>query len=609
MKAMFRKENLYMLWIDLGVIAVTFYVSFLLRFGFVFPAEYIPAYKQWLLMLVIIKVASIQYFVDYNIDIKYTGLSTLHNILTASGAVFFVMVMLNIISMYFPAPVRIPFGVIIIDTLLFFLLVSSVRLSKRFYFEILKNKSMGKRTLVVGANKLGERVIRDLLRSDNREYFPFALVDEDRSFLNKKIHNCRMIGTLDDIAQIVSENNIEAAIIAVKKNIPKIYSALSDCGVKNVKMVDDMRSVPEDGNIIKTIQDISLEDLLNRDSVQIDLNRVSSFISGKDVMVTGAGGSIGSEIVRQLIKYAPSKIIAYEIDETELYDLELDIGKQVSQKQIRFVSFLGDVRDNDSLERVFKENSVDIIFHASAYKHVPVLESFPAEAVKTNIIATQSFAQLAVKYGVSKFINISTDKAVNPTSIMGATKRFNELICSAYNSTGETRFVSVRFGNVLGSRGSAVPIFTRQIKKGGPVTVTDKNMQRYFMTIPEAVMLVMQASVMGEGGEVFVLDMGEPVKILKLVEDLIRMNNLVPYEDIDIEFTGLRPGEKLFEELLTAEEGTVSTTHSKIFRAVISTDYSKEQIDGMTEQFRSNINSDKRVIVKLLKEYIPFYEG
>jgi FlaA1/EpsC-like NDP-sugar epimerase len=321
-------------------------------------------------------------------------------------------------------------------------------------------------------------------------------------------------------------------------------------------------------------------------------------------MVTGAAGSIGSEIVRQLIFFEVEKIIAVEVDETEVFNRELEVQK-IKRDNQEIVFIIGDIREEQKMETVFDAYHPEIVFHAAAYKHVPLMERFPEEAVKTNVLGTFSLANLAVKFGVKKFINISTDKAVNPTSVMGASKRLAEIICRGMNGS-ESRFISVRFGNVLGSRGSVIPLFLKQIEEGGPLTVTHPDMQRYFMSEKEAVILVFQATLMGEGGEVFVLDMGEPVKIKQMAETLIRLNNLVPYEDIDIVFSGLRPGEKLFEELLTAEEGTDLTTHEKIYIAKNSSNYDSDKIAGLMAQLKRTI-PDGEKLIKFLKQNVPYY--
>lgn len=322
------------------------------------------------------------------------------------------------------------------------------------------------------------------------------------------------------------------------------------------------------------------------------------------MLVTGAGGSIGSELVRQCVNLSPGNLIALDIDETELFYLE----NEFKDSETKIIPCLASITDEQKIDRILERFKPEVIFHAAAYKHVPMIESFPEEAVKVNIGGTQSMALMACKHQVEKFILISTDKAVNPTNVMGATKRVAEEICMTYNDTARTKFISVRFGNVLGSRGSVVPLFIEQIKNGGPVTVTDPEMKRYFMTIPEAVLLVMQAGSMGQGGEVFVLDMGEPVKILDMARDLIRLHNLEPDKDILIEITGRRPGEKLFEELLNADEGVIETEHEEIFKAVCCRKLTAEELEiKIAQLFGLFSNGETESVRSLLQTIVPTY--
>ena len=343
----------------------------------------------------------------------------------------------------------------------------------------------------------------------------------------------------------------------------------------DIKILPSFHSLTADPVGVEQIRDISFEDILGREPVKIDMASLEASIAGKTVMVTGAGGSIGSELVRQCANLKPAKLVALDIDETELFYIENEFKN--SENQV--IPCVASITDEQKIDRILDRLKPDVIFHAAAYKHVPMMESFPEEAIKVNIGGTKLLASMACKHEVDKFVMVSTDKAVNPTNVMGATKRVAEEVCMAYNNNCLTKFISVRFGNVLGSRGSVVPLFIDQIKNGGPVTVTDPGMKRYFMTIPEAVLLVMQAGSMGEGGEVFVLDMGEPVKILDMAKDLIRLHSMEPDRDIQIRITGLRPGEKLFEELLNAEEGVLETEHEEIFKAICSRRLSSEELE------------------------------
>jgi len=346
---------------------------------------------------------------------------------------------------------------------------------------------------------------------------------------------------------------------------------------------------------------------LGREPISLDQRGIENFLKDKKILVTGGAGSIGSELCRQIAKFKPRLLLVLDQDETGIFNISGELRNRFPQ--LKIVSIIADVRDKIKIEQIFKEFSPEVIFHAAAYKHVPLMEEHPDEAVKNNIFGTKNIADLAIKYGVEKLIFISTDKAVNPTSVMGATKRIGEMICQTLNQKNHTKFISVRFGNVLDSRGSVIPIFKEQIKRGGPVEITHPEMKRYFMVTSEACLLVLQAGTMGKGGEVFVLDMGSPIKILDLAKELIRLSGLEPDKDIPIVYTEPRPGEKLFEELLTAEEGTVATQNQKIFVANLSKVDEEELNTGLDKLKKAADNGEKDAIIKTLKELIPNYKN
>jgi FlaA1/EpsC-like NDP-sugar epimerase len=416
-----------------------------------------------------------------------------------------------------------------------------------------------------------------------------------------------------------------------------------DSNIDTIKIVPRIYDFHSPRINLKTLEDISIEDLIGRQVVKINYEEIKEFFKDKVILITGAGGSIGSEIAKQVCAFQPKRVILFDIDETDLFNLEIELKgnfphlfecDRVMEKRdnlrcppryldSRVCFVVGDVNDTTRVNMVFKRFRPDIVFHAAAYKHVPMMECNPTEAVKVNIFGTYTVAKASVEYGVSRFIFISTDKAVRPTSIMGATKRIGEYICKAFNGVEKnndeadnkhckTDFISVRFGNVLGSRGSVLPLFLKQLRHGGPLTVTHKDMQRYFMTIPEAVSLVLQASVLGKGGDVMVLDMGKPVSIVSLAEELIRIHGLMPYKDIDIEFIGIRPGENLFEEVLTAEEGAIATRHERIFIAKDSEKYSLADIEVMLDELRSVLKDEApesyEQIRNLLKKYVKYFK-
>ncbi|MCI4626696.1 MAG: polysaccharide biosynthesis protein, partial [Candidatus Magnetoovum sp. WYHC-5] len=419
----------------------------------------------------------------------------------------------------------------------------------------------------------------------------------------------KVLGNTSSIKKIIYKKNVEHVIIAIPslshKELKTLYDAIKNSGVKNIKIVPRIYDLSNTKIDIKSLESIKIEDLIGRQVVKLDYKGIENFLISSSVLITGACGSIGSEIVVQVCAYNPTKVILFDIDETAMHNIELRIKKKFPNIEGKIHFIIGDVKDIRRLDDVFMQHTPDRVFHASAYKHVPMMEYNPTEAIKVNLFGTYNVAQIAIKYGVKTFIMISTDKAVEPTSVMGASKRLAEETCRALN--GSTEFISVRFGNVLGSRGSVLPLFMEQLKEGGPLTVTHKEMKRYFMTIPEAVSLVLQASVIGNGGEVMVLDMGKPIKIVNLAEELIKFHGFEPYEDIDIKFVGLRPGEKLFEELLTAEEGTVATKHEKLFIAKNNEHLSIEQLNVLLDDFKVALGENSIVANKKIRELLRKY--
>lgn len=603
------KKYLFFTFGDIFLIFLSLFISYTVRFEFQLKRSWEIDFILWLPVFILIKLLFLNIFGLYNITWAFVGIRELANILKAMFFSSFFLYFLNVYLKYVVQNINIPRSVLLMDFFLSVLFISFFRISKRFYLEILKIQPRGKPTLIIGAGSTGERLAREFIRSEERHYYPIGFLDDAEDKQGTKIHGVPVLGKIKDLNKVLEEKEIRAAIIAITTinhiKLKEIFELLSNAGIEEIKVVPHITKLPEHAVSVRDIQDIKIEDLLYREPVQIEETKVQEFLMEKKVLITGAGGSIGSEIVKQLLKFSPEKLICLDIDETEIFNLLNSLKKSLNTLIIPCVA---DIRDKEALDKLFQEHKPEVVFHSAAYKHVPMMEYFPQEAVKTNIFGTYNMAELALKYKVERFINISTDKAVNPTSVMGATKRFAEMLCTSFNKQNTTKFISVRFGNVLASRGSVVPVFLEQIRKGGPVTVTHKDMKRYFMTIPEAVILVFQAAAMGEGGEVFVLDMGEPVSILKLAEDLIRINRLKPYEDIQIEFTGLRPGEKLYEELLTAEEGTTKTTHQKIFRAKNENYFGVEKLQEILREFEEELKKNSIEIKKSLKKYVPYYK-
>ncbi|MDU6983118.1 MAG: nucleoside-diphosphate sugar epimerase/dehydratase [Terrisporobacter othiniensis] len=434
------------------------------------------------------------------------------------------------------------------------------------YFRLNQNMENKMKVLIVGAGSAGKLILKEIFENPQLNMCPVGIIDDDENKRGKSYYNVPVIGTTNDIEQIVKNLQIDEIIFSIakikrrrKREIMQICNN-TKCKIKTIPGIYELI----DGRVsIKKIRDVEIEDLLGRESVQIRDKEVLRFIKGKKVLVTGAGGSIGSELCRQITSLNPSELILVDIYENNVYELQQELIRKYENMDLKVL--IASVRDKNRMEEIFINYQPEIVFHAAAHKHVPLMEDSPCEAIKNNVFGTLNVAELSAKHKVKRFVLISTDKAVNPTNIMGATKRCCEMIVQTLNKSSETEFVAVRFGNVLGSNGSVVPLFKKQIEEGGPVKVTHPEITRFFMTIPEAVSLVLEAGAIARGGEIFVLNMGEPVKILDLAKNLISLSGLEPDVDIKIEFTGLRPGEKLYEEILMDEEGLRETVKSQIY--------------------------------------------
>ena len=420
--------------------------------------------------------------------------------------------------------------------------------------------------LIIGAGMGAKEIILAVNNTMKDQYNIVGIVDDNTNKLNKNILGVKVLETRYDIPTIVKEKNVDIIYLAIdnitqmsRKNIIEICQTT---GVKT-RVLPSTEEIMKKGGIMNNLRDVEIEDLLGRDPIRLDNKNITDLIKGKNVLVTGGGGSIGSELCRQIIKYNPAKLIIFDIYENNLYDIQMELESHYPKNKIEAI--VGSVRDKKRLNKIFEEYSPQLVFHAAAHKHVPLMEHSPLEAIKNNVFGTYNVVNCADEYGVERFVLISTDKAVNPTNVLGASKRLCEMIIQAKNKVSKTDYVAVRFGNVLGSNGSVIPLFKKQIAEGGPVTVTHKDITRFFMTIPEAVGLILQAITYAEGGEIFVLDMGKPVKIYDLAVSLIKLSGYEPGVDIQIQFTGLREGEKLYEELLMQEEGLTATKHDKIF--------------------------------------------
>jgi len=507
-----------------------------------------------------------------------------------------------------------PRSTLFISYFFIFIFCGGIRFAKRLYLQIFPGVKKGEkeRTLIVGAGDAGEQILRNVLNSRYSPYLPIGFIDDNPAKQGILIHGIRVLGKIDDISRIIKEEKTETLIIALPLAGSQIIQKAAEEGLKaGVKKIKKFSS-------FGSLEEIKMEDLLGREPVSLDQKLVKNFIQGKRILVTGAAGSIGSELCRQIAKFNPQWLFLLDQDETEIFNISEELKNNFPGLSSTLV--IADIQNKENIESLFKYFYPEIVFHAAAYKHVPLMEEYPEEAVKNNIFGTENIAKASINVGVEKFIFISTDKAVNPSSVMGATKRIGEMICQNLNNPppnfggGRTKFISVRFGNVLGSRGSVIPIFKEQISKGGPVKITHKDMKRYFMVTSEACLLVMQAGAMGQGGEVFVLDMGNPIRIIDLAKELIRRSGFEPEQDIKIEYTEPRPGEKFFEEILTVEEGTEATKNQKIFIAKISNidEYQLysglEKIEKVISDLKLPYDERKEKIKIILKELIPSYQ-
>ena len=474
--------------------------------------------------------------------------------------------------------------------------------------ELRQNASDSQRVLIVGAGEAGNMIVRELFKRPELKKMPVGVVDDDKNKQGKCVYDVPVLGTIDDVEQIVKNHCIDEIIICIANINPKRKREIINICKKTDAKIKTIPGIYEiiDGKVnITKVRDVQIEDLLGRAPIKMNLDDMNGIIKDKIIMVTGGGGSIGSELCRQIVKYEPKQLVLIDIYENNAYDIQQEIKRHFPEIDLKVL--IASVRDEHKMDKIFEQYRPEIVFHAAAHKHVPLMEDSPCEAIKNNVFGTQNVVNLSDKYNVKKFVLISTDKAVNPTNIMGATKRCCEMIVQTKNKTSKTEFVAVRFGNVLGSNGSVVPLFKKQIEEGGPVTVTHEEVTRFFMTIPEAVSLVLQASAMAKGGEIFVLDMGEPVKIIDLARNLIKLSGFEPNVDIKIEVTGLRPGEKLYEEVLMDEEGLQKTSNNQIRIG--------RPIEIDKAEFKKELNILKRVadndqdekVDLIMKSIVPTY--
>ncbi len=615
MKFLLRNRNFYfMILADSLLVAASYLSAYGLRFEGAIPPEEWDNIKSTLPWIIPVKIGVFFFFNLYRGMWRYTSLLDLVNVIKASTGSTALIMLGILLSTHFIGFAR---SVFIIDWGVTVLFIGGARMIVRIVmteqidtllrFRLPSKDPTSKKLLIIGAGSGGEKVLREIRDNPGVDLEPVGFLDDAREKHGKMIHGIPVLGMIEDATTLrVDFDEILIAIPSAKGSTMRRIVDVCEKTGKKFRTLPSLGELIEGRVSVNTIREVTLEDLLGREEVNLDQNRIRRFISGKRILITGAGGSIGAELVRQIQRYAPAAIGLLDNSEYNLYRIDLDSRSRTDGTEIQ--TFLTDIRHSDALERVFAAFAPQIVFHAAAYKHVPMQELHPQEAVHTNVIGTKNVSEAAIAGGVDYFILVSTDKAVRPTNVMGATKRIAEMLIQGLNERNHTRFLAVRFGNVIGSSGSVIPLFQEQIARGGPVTVTHPEVIRYFMSIPEAAQLILQAGAMGTGGEIFILDMGKPVRIVDIARDLIRLNGLEPEKDIPVQFTGLRPGEKLFEELITEGEGIVPTDHKKIM--VLRGDPQD------TEDLRTKVEAlltaarvgNHEVIKQKLQEIVPEYK-
>jgi FlaA1/EpsC-like NDP-sugar epimerase len=597
-----------------GFVFISAYLgAFLLRFEFEIPSAYTAPIRETIPLVFLAKAAA---FFAFGLFYGWWRYVTIRDVLPiASGCTLGSVLFWGLVSLFQPH-LAIPRSVYLIDWGLTLMMVLAARYFIRFGREAFGRRrgDADRRVLVVGAGAAGQMIVREIRENPSLGMVEVGFVDDDRAKRRARIDGVPVLGGHGDIQEICEKHRVDEIIIAIPSATPShLRHLLGHCQVSKVKA----RILPGVGDLIdgkvsvRALRNVHLEDLLGRDPVELDTALLNRHITGHTVVVTGAAGSIGSELCRQIACLSPARLVMYEIAESPMFDLEMEMREKFPAVNMVFV--IGDVRDRGRVEETMRLHQPAIVYHAAAYKHVPMMEMHPVEAVKTNVLGTRIVAEAASKYGVGRFVLVSTDKAVRPANVMGATKRLAELVIHNMNGAGQkTLFIAVRFGNVLGSAGSVIPIFRRQLETTGKLTVTHPDASRYFMLIPEAAGLILQAGAMGKGGEVFVLEMGEPVKIVDLAENLIRLSGKEPGVDAEIVFTGMRPGEKLHEELIVEGEDVTRTSHPKVMRLMGSEAMPAGWARRLEELIALAVTGESFSVIEkldaLVKGYSPRYE-
>jgi FlaA1/EpsC-like NDP-sugar epimerase len=600
---------------DVSVLTVAFLLAYLPAINIQLGDYYLESALRQLPFVIFIQFSSLFLVGGYSILWRYVSIEDIKVFLKAAAISTALLIAFRFLPLLFQFDLwQVPVSVILIDAVLGFGGMLALRVLRRFVYEFGDDKRVfagrkrpvRKAALLVGAGRIGATIAKEVSGRYDAELDIRGFVDDDPRKKGGSVSGIKVLGGTDQLPRFVDELDIKQVVIAIDEAQGKEIRRIVDiCGKIPVRtqIVPSLNEIAHGRVAVSRIRDVEIEDLLGRDPVKLDDKNLHDLLTGKTVMVTGAGGSIGSELVRQVIKYKPASILLVERAEFFMFQIERELAAQ--HKGLNVTPLIADVGDAPRMREIFERFHPEVILHAAAHKHVPLMETNAAEAVKNNIFNTRLLGEIAGEFGAKHFVLISTDKAVNPTSIMGASKRVAEIVVQGLNRKYATNYMAVRFGNVLGSAGSVVPIFREQIAKGEPITVTDPEMTRYFMTIPEASQLVMQAGALGSGGEIFILDMGQPVKILDLAEDMIKLSGLTPYEDIDIVFTGVRKGEKLFEELEITGEDLERTLHPKIFIGRIAT-YTDGEIAEVLEHFETAVRrGSEGEIRSIFNSFLP----
>jgi FlaA1/EpsC-like NDP-sugar epimerase len=597
------------------ILIASFLLAYLVRFEFNIPSRQMGFLRAQLPLVVLLQLVVLYFSGAYSFVWRYTSLKETKVFCRAAFWSTGILLIFRFFSPHFLQEWRVPLSVIVINALLVFPGTLELRLLRRWVYEFcekectapLTEKGFLKPALLVGAGRAGALAVKEMATRGDMDLEILGFVDDDLNKQGRKIQGIEVLGTIEDIPLLVGRLGIEEVLVAIdnasREFLVRLLEICQGVGVK-VKEIPSLYQLIQGNFKISRFRDVNIEDLLGREVVQLDKAAIARTLAGKRVMVTGAGGSIGSEMVRQVARFRPEKLLLVERAEFALFEIDRELRGTFPDAEI--VPLVADINDELRLRSLFSHYRPEVIFHAAAHKHVPLMEHNPAEAVKNNCLGTRLLGEMAGRYGVETFVFISTDKAVNPSSVMGASKRLGELIIQDLNRCFKTRFLAVRFGNVLGSTGSVIPVFRDQILKGGPVTVTHPDMVRYFMTIPEAAQLVLQAGTMSQGGEIYVLNMGKPVKILDMAEEMIRLTGLKPYKDIEIVFSGIRPGEKLFEELGYNNEIMDRTEHPTIFIGKMNGLRSREETEKILKElaFLSR-NGQHRELRKYINQVLP----